>query len=158
METLVQYFQKLYRYNRWANLQTAESLLTVWQDPYIAETFSHAINAQYIWMARIQGTKSPYTVRQIHAFEDLPALIETTTIQWKAYLQTLDEAELARVIAYTNSFGESFESSIADIIPHAVNHASYHRGQVNRALRLAGGEPVNTDFISYCRMGLDKVD
>jgi len=30
-------------------------------------------------------------------------------------------------------------------------HGSYHRGQVAAAVRAAGGEPVNTDYITYVR-------
>ena len=30
-------------------------------------------------------------------------------------------------------------------------HASYHRGQVATKMREGGLEPVNSDFITYCR-------
>jgi uncharacterized damage-inducible protein DinB len=30
-------------------------------------------------------------------------------------------------------------------------HANYHRGQVATRLRDNGLEPINTDFITYCR-------
>ena len=34
---------------------------------------------------------------------------------------------------------------------HCVVHASYHRGQVAVRMREGGLEPVNSDFITYCR-------
>jgi uncharacterized damage-inducible protein DinB len=36
-------------------------------------------------------------------------------------------------------------------------HGSYHRGQLARAVREAGAQPINTDFINYVRQ-LDAPD
>jgi uncharacterized damage-inducible protein DinB len=62
-----------------------------------------------------------------------------------------DETELQRLISYTNSLGASYDSMVHDILTHAVVHASYHRAQVATRLRDHGFEPVNSDFITYCR-------
>jgi uncharacterized damage-inducible protein DinB len=34
-------------------------------------------------------------------------------------------------------------------------HGSYHRGQIAMALRAAGVDPVNTDFIAFARLPHD---
>jgi uncharacterized damage-inducible protein DinB len=44
-----------------------------------------------------------------------------------------------------------FQTPIKDLLMHVALHGSYHRGQIAQALRLAGGEPVNTDFITFVR-------
>ena len=62
-----------------------------------------------------------------------------------------DETELQRLISYTNSLGDKYDSMVHDILTHAVVHASYHRAQVATRLRDHGLEPVNSDFITYCR-------
>ena len=62
-----------------------------------------------------------------------------------------DEAELQRLVSYSNSLGNAYDSAVHDILTHAVVHASYHRAQVATRLRDHGFEPVNSDFITYCR-------
>ena len=42
-------------------------------------------------------------------------------------------------VAYRNSKGEFWTSTVADILTHVVLHAAYHRGQIAAAVREAGG-------------------
>ncbi|MBY0426568.1 MAG: DinB family protein, partial [Cytophagales bacterium] len=144
------YFLKLYRYNHWANIEICKAIEPVYSSsPYIAETFSHVVNAQYIWTGRIDlAKKTPFRVREIQDYSKLTANIEHITKDWLLYLQDITPEELARVITYTNSFGESFTSVIQDVIAHLVNHSSYHRGQVAKELRNLGIAPPNTDYIT----------
>jgi uncharacterized damage-inducible protein DinB len=60
-------------------------------------------------------------------------------------------ADLARIVAYRNSAGRDFRSSVSDIVTHVAMHGSYHRGQIARRLRSVGQEPPYTDFIQYTR-------
>ena len=63
----------------------------------------------------------------------------------------LDAATLGTSVAYVNSKGEHFTSSVSDIITHVLAHGSYHRGQIASSLRDAGHEPAYTDFIHAVR-------
>ncbi len=54
-------------------------------------------------------------------------------------------------ITYNNLAGDSFESSISDIITQLFSHGSYHRGQVARIIRESGQKPLSTDFIVFAR-------
>ena len=69
-------------------------------------------------------------------------------------LASLDEDGLRDGVAYRNSKGEFWTSTVGDILTHVVLHASYHRGQIAAAVRQAGGEPAYTDFIHAVRLGL----
>jgi uncharacterized damage-inducible protein DinB len=40
---------------------------------------------------------------------------------------------------------------VEDVLLHVALHGSYHRGQIAAAVRAAGGEPVNTDFVTWTR-------
>ena len=147
------YFEKLYQYNYWANIETLKFSGSLFEtDAYLAETFSHVINAQYIWIARFKGETARFKVRQVHTPEALTTLIPEIGQVWLDYVRTASPEELDRKIHYTNSFGETFTSTIQDCVIHLVNHSSYHRGQIARAARLAGVAPINTDFITYCRL------
>jgi len=145
---------RLHKANYWASMTQLATITpqAYTADRYIAETFSHVLNAQYIWMSRIKGTTSPYKVREIQPFTELSSRISLISKQWIDYLRNATPEELARTIHYTNSFGETFSSVITDVAFHLVSHSHYHRGQVNRALRLQNIEPQNIDYITYCRL------
>lgn len=63
----------------------------------------------------------------------------------------LDPATLVRTISYTNTKGAAFNNTVEEILHHMVMHGMYHRGQVARGVRQAGGVPLPTDFIVYVR-------
>ena len=70
---------------------------------------------------------------------------------YRRFLEALTEHDLDRRVEYANSSGRLFHTAVGDVLMHVAMHGAYHRGQVARALREAGGEPVNTDFITYVR-------
>jgi uncharacterized damage-inducible protein DinB len=93
-----EYFLKLYKGNYWANSQLCESVAHLYAtDKYIAETFSHVINAQYIWFGRIKGTPSPYKVREIQPHETLGKSVKLISDQWLAYLSEATPAAISAI-------------------------------------------------------------
>ena len=148
--------QKLADYNCWANACVLKRLEVITaNDTPLPERalhlFSHVLNAQWIWIARITGTKSPVKVFQYHELPALRSLHEATCPKLADLVRTADEAELTRLIAYTNTQGKAYETSVGDILTHCFNHATYHRGQVAIAIRAESLEPVNTDYITWVR-------
>ncbi|WP_071885819.1 DinB family protein [Hymenobacter sedentarius] len=148
--------EKLGAFNVWANttvLNRLDEIAATGQElpPVVLRLFSHVLNAQAIWISRITGTTSPVKVWQEHDLAGCQALHERTSEPLHQLMVNADETELQRLISYTNSLGDSYESLVHDILTHAVVHASYHRAQVATRLRDHGFEPVNSDFITYCR-------
>ena len=72
---------------------------------------------------------------------------------WKRYLEDAVPARLDARITYANSKGESFSSTVEDVLMHVVMHSAYHRGQIAAEVRAAGRQPAYTDFIHATRMG-----
>ena len=66
----------------------------------------------------------------------------------------LDGVELVRSVAYVNSKGEEWTTSVEDILMHVVLHSAYHRGQVAYVLRAGGATPAYTDYAHCVRNGL----
>lgn len=148
--------EKLGAFNVWANqtvLNRLDEVAATGQEipTIVLRLFSHALNAQAIWIARISGTASPVKVWQEHDLAGCHALHEQTSESLHQLMVYADETELQRLIHYTNSLGASYDSAVHDILTHAVVHASYHRAQVATRMRDHGLEPVNSDFITYCR-------
>ena len=148
--------EKLGSFNVWANTTALQGLdeaaATGRELPAVVlRLFSHVLNAQAIWIARITGTMPPVKVWQEHDLATCHRLHEQTSEPLHQLMARADEAELHRLVSYTNSLGNKYDSMVHDILAHAVVHASYHRAQVATRLRDHGFEPVNSDFITYCR-------
>ena len=148
-----EYFLKLYRYNDWAN-HTVLKLLERSQvtDEYALKNFSHVLNAQFIWFRRVANHANDYKIWDILSFEKMHQSIPVANILWMDYLAQATPEEFAREITYTNSAGDTFHNVVQDCIAHQVNHATYHRAQVAKRLRDVGVLPINTDYITYCRL------
>lgn len=147
------YFHKLFTYNHWANETTLQTLKSNnIQDGEAVKIFSHVINAQYIWFSRITGNKELHKpVWSVHSLETIGTYLPENFSLWMDYIDALIEEELGRTINYSNSEGHQFHNVVGDMLPHLVNHASYHRGQVAKLVRQAGFAPTNTDYITWCR-------
>lgn len=147
---------KLGTFNVWANATLLrcleESTSTGHQIPANAlRLFSHVLNAQAIWISRINDVPSPVKVWQEHDLPGLHHWHHETSDVLRQMCERTDPEFLGRVLHYANSQGNAYDSVVSDILTHAVVHASYHRGQVATRLREAGLSPINTDFITYCR-------
>ncbi len=109
--------------------------------------FSHSINAQQIWNARITG-KETLNVHQNHTLQECKRIDNDNYIET---LKILSGHELDEEITYTNSKGTEFKNSIQQIFFHISNHFSHHKGQVISDLRQRGIDPIATDYIFYKR-------
>ena len=148
--------EKLGAFNVWANatvLRRLDAIVAAGPEvPAVAlRLFSHVLNAQAIWVSRIGGTASPVKVWQEHDLATCHQLHTQTSEPLHQLMVHADDTELQRLVSYTNSLGNAYHSAVHDILTHAVVHASYHRAQVATRLRDHGLEPVNSDFITYCR-------
>ncbi|PWN71710.1 damage-inducible protein DinB [Chryseobacterium phosphatilyticum] len=108
---------------------------------------NHTLNAQQIWNARILG-EITFEVWQINPFESLGEINHGNFLKSIDIIKNFD---LDKKVEYQNSRGTKFENSIFEMLFHAVNHSTYHRGQINSLLKQNGITPVLTDYIFYKR-------
>ncbi|MBL7852012.1 MAG: damage-inducible protein DinB [Cyclobacteriaceae bacterium] len=109
--------------------------------------FCHMLNAHQIWNARILKVEE-YGVQQQHALEQCALIDETNYTTTLNILETIDPES---VITYRTSKGQPFSNSVRDILFHAANHTTHHRGQIISDFRQAGIPPLVTDYIFYLR-------
>jgi uncharacterized damage-inducible protein DinB len=120
----------------------------------VRDTLVHLYSAEWAWYQRWQGTSPTAMLR----FDDYPD-VETLRRAWtsheqkvRAYVDSLGEADTARVINYRLLSGQAGVSPFWQLVQHMVNHASYHRGQVTTLLRQLGAKPpASLDMITYYR-------
>ncbi len=138
----------------WADRETLASMRAAGAPP--ADTLrwlAHIAAAERLWLARLQGTTSPLAVWPDLTLEQCAKELEAGARDWRAWLDGLTAARLMDRIAYRNSKGETFSSTVADILAQVASHSGYHRGQIAAALRSAGHTPVLTDYIHAVRSG-----
>jgi uncharacterized damage-inducible protein DinB len=116
-------------------------------DRTILGTLVHTFGADRIWLRRVLG--EPPTAFLTDDDRTLPALQQ----QWPAILESwatcLDDP--TRVIHYQDMKGNSYTSTLWEIVLHVVNHATHHRGQVAGFLRALGHAPPPLDLIRFYR-------
>jgi len=120
-------------------------------DPTCLELFAHVLASEHVWLARLQGEAPTHPVWPALSLEQCAALVQANQRALTAYVAALTSADRTRGIAYVNSAGRAFTSSVEDILLHVVLHGAYHRGQIAWALRRGGSVPMATDYIAFVR-------
>jgi uncharacterized damage-inducible protein DinB len=108
---------------------------------------NHILNAHQVWNSRILGKES-FHPWQMNWMKDLRNINQTN---YETTLEILNQFELANMMSYTTTKGDTFENKIEDVLFHVVNHSTYHRGQIATLFREAGIEPLVTDYVLYKR-------
>ena len=145
---------RLFEYDNWANEQILLSLqdnLSFEGAQKAVEYFDHISGSQQMWMNRING--KPLDDIQIWPDYGLPEALQqlkTLNQQWKKLIAT-NKNKLDKIIAYTNSKGTPYDTSLSDILYHVIIHGQHHRAQIAKLLRNAKIDPPATDFIFFTR-------
>ena len=145
-----------FAYNAWANRECLRSLRSqpgAVPDRAVA-LIAHIVAAERIWLGRLgQADDTGHPVWPSFTLDESDAGLADLARAWPALLACYVPDGLDRAVAYTNSRGESYTSTAADIVEHVLLHAHYHRGQIAALLGGAGLTPATTDFILWVRSG-----
>ncbi len=144
-EKLADLFEYTYHFNQEMIGVISENIPRV--DERIISLINHTLNAQQIWNSRILGEAS-FEVWQINPFGTLG---EINHLNLKKSIGIVENSDLDQKIAYQNSRGAKFENTVFEMLFQAVNHSTYHRGQINSLLKQHGIAPLLTDYIFYKR-------
>jgi len=151
----------LYDYTRWADARMIEAVSKLAPEPWtkdlgsslksVRDTVVHIASAQWIWLSRWKGE----TPKGMWTAADYPTLAAVRD-RWDPVRQELaafaaaqSEASLNAPLAYKNLKGDPMSYPLGHLMLHAVNHSTYHRGQVTTLLRQLGAQPVSTDLVVY---------
>ena len=138
-------------YNHSANLAVIDVFSQAGKSiPEAERLFSHILNAQTIWLSRINNTPVSMDTFQLQDRKDFRSLEDSG---YKELLRVLNETTLSEEIFYKTMKGDQFSNTVSDILFHLVNHSTYHRGQIASIFRKADVQPAVTDFIVYKRDG-----
>jgi uncharacterized damage-inducible protein DinB len=158
---MLQAIRELYAYTRWADeriLAAATALPSAELDRDLGGSFggvlgtmTHVMWADWVWLERWKGASPGGPPDDVATLDEVRARWTAIRDERDEFLRALDEEALERVIAYRNTRGEAFEGVLWRLLLHAVNHATYHRGQILTYLRQLGRPGVATDLVAWQR-------
>lgn len=144
---------RLFRYDAWANREALASLRAAPAPPRGLKLMGHIVGAEALWHARLTGARAPLPVWPDLRAGQIGTWLDDLAGTWTGFLAGALPARLGERIAYTNTKGDAFTSTVEDVLTHVVMHSAYHRGQIAADVRAAGHEPAYTDFIHAVRTG-----
>ncbi|UPQ76630.1 DinB family protein [Chryseobacterium nepalense] len=144
-EKLIDLFEYTFHFNSEMIRVIGENIEKV--DEKTISLINHILNAQQIWNSRILGEKT-FEVWQINPFEMLE---EINQYNFEKSIEIINNFNLDQKINYQNSKGTNFENTVFEMLFQAINHSTYHRGQINSLLKQNGIDPILTDYIFYKR-------
>ncbi|MEM0923894.1 MAG: DinB family protein [Pseudomonadota bacterium] len=159
------HFQRLGRYNAWANTRLYAAAEALSDADYRADcgaffgsvhgTLNHIMVADLIWAARIRGAPNPpfgldHILHEDHA--ELTAARRVLDADLIALTDELDETRIAANFTYCTVTGDRrVTEPLAPALAHLFNHQTHHRGQIHALLtRLTGSAPA-LDLIFFQR-------
>jgi uncharacterized damage-inducible protein DinB len=144
--------EQLYNHNWWAHDQLIVELRRREADPDTLRLLAHIVAAEHLWLSRIDMVEPRVAVWPSLTLDEIATLETGNRQRLRELLRRPDDSRAQRV-HYRNSAGNEFDNTVHDILTHVALHGHYHRGQIARAMRAAGREPVYTDYIGFVRKG-----
>jgi uncharacterized damage-inducible protein DinB len=140
--------QRFLRYDVWANRETLKSLQQGSPPAKSLRWIGHIIGSEFLWLDRIDGRPQSLPVWPELSLDECDIRLGQLSQLLPAAARSGD---IARPVRYTNTKGESWTSSVEEILTHVTIHSAYHRGQIASDVRSAGREPAYTDYIHAVR-------
>ena len=143
------YLEDTFRYNDYANKKVLEKIRQLPDKWECIKFFSHLINCQYKWMARIvQDPKAPGMSwwDPVYPLDNLETEWNKSLQLWLDFLSDKTDGEIAKEVSFTGMDGGQWSATPQDICLQLNYHSIHHRAQMQTMIRQQGLEP---DFVDY---------
>lgn len=156
------YFQRLARYNAWANRRLYGACGSLAAEAYFAarpsffgsihRTLNHLLAADRVWMGRFQGVPHGVAALDQELCRDLAALTAARQAEDErilAYAGGLSASMLDADLDYRNMAGEARRTPLRWALAHFFNHQTHHRGQAHGLLSATDVPPPPLDLLYF---------
>ncbi len=154
---LLEHLRRQFAYDDWANGEVLAAIKASGGGSPPArplQLLAHILSAEQLWLERLRKHPQSLPVWPEFGLGECATQIAHLAEIWREYFAQLSPAELSEKIAYKNSKGEPWSSTVQDVLTHIVMHSAYHRGQIASLMRAGGTAPAYTDYIHAVRQGL----
>jgi uncharacterized damage-inducible protein DinB len=156
---------QFYDFNVWANKQIFKRLNELPKDAYrqevqsvfssISSVLAHVYLSDLGWIEVFSGKSMNHALmlaEQLKEETESKGLEEMETLFLELserYISFLNQKQiLDKSLVIENPSGD-MKTSVSDLVPHVVNHGTYHRGNITAMLRQMGYASVSTDYGIY---------
>ncbi|HVY73533.1 MAG TPA: DinB family protein [Puia sp.] len=143
------YLIDTFKYNDATNKKLLTKIAQLKDKSEAIKFFSHLINSQYKWMARInQDPDAPKMSwwDPVYREEELEKEWTKSLNSWLDYIDSKTEKELDTEVSFIGFDGTWWAATPKDIALQLNYHSIHHRAQMQTLIRQQGLEP---DFIDY---------
>jgi len=154
---------RLLEYNVWANHRVLRGAALLTPEQFrkdlksshggVRGTLTHMMSAESIWLDRWKGLTGSRMLDE-GEFKDIVALRDRWSAleeHRSAWFRSLRKEAVGQALRYSSFEGKTFEQPLWQLVQHAVNHSTYHRGQVVTLLRILGSRGVTSDLVVFDR-------
>jgi uncharacterized damage-inducible protein DinB len=144
-----QYLFDTFNFNSQINLQMLEKIRELPDKEGCVRYFSHLINSQNKWLARILQYPAAQQMSwwdPVYKFAELETEWQKSLDAWFNYLNKQTEETLLEEITFSGYDGGQWAAKPKDIALQLNYHAIHHRANMQMLIREQGLEP---DFIDY---------
>lgn len=152
------YLLETFSYNDSTNRQLLKKIAELPDQTECIRLFSHLINSQYKWMARIKHESRAPQMSWWDPIYDFNVLEEEwgkSLKLWTDYISSIDEDTLNTEVQFTGYDGALWAATPSDLALQLNYHSIHHRAQIQTIIRQQGFEPDFVDYIGtkYRRLG-----
>jgi uncharacterized damage-inducible protein DinB len=154
---LIKYLIETFEFNSQTNKRLLNKISKLPEPDECIRHFSHLINSQYKWMARI--IKDPNAPGMswwdpVYPYKDLENEWNKSLKPWLDYLQTGTEEGISKEVEFIGYDGGIWAASPGDIALQLNYHSIHHRAQIQMMIRAQHVEP---EFVDYIRTRYRKI-
>lgn len=158
----VAYFQRMARYNSWANQHVLGACACLDSGalvapraaffPSIIRTLNHILVADRLWLGRLTGAPERLALDTVlHAgFDEFRTAREAQDAKIIAFTEQLDAETLASDLSYQSMLAGANTLPREIVLAHMFNHQTHHRGQLHSMLIEAGAKSLSMDLVYFC--------
>src|SRR5260370_33973274 len=116
---LLEHLRRQFAYDAWANRKVLAGFRTSSHPaPRPRQLLAHILSAERLWLERILQQPQSFPVWPDFTVEQCETQIADLAQRWQEYLCQLSAAALADKVAYKNSKGEPWASTVEDVLTH----------------------------------------
>lgn len=157
-----EYFQKLARYNHWANERLYAACSELSNEEYMKKrpaffdsihgTLNHLLVVDRLWIGRVLNQPSGITSLNQILFADFAELKQARQNEDEKIMHVIDglNAEsLFDTVYYHTMNGKENSMQLMWLLSHLFNHQTHHRGQVHGLLSQTNVPPPSLDIYYF---------
>ena len=144
------YLIETFNYNDITNRKLLDKIYLLNDKKESVKLFSHLINCQYKWMARIMNDPKAKIMSWWEPVYDFDKLSEEWTKSlelWISYIRSKTDEELSTETTFIGFDDSTWAATPKDIALQLNYHSIHHRAQIQTIIRQQGFEPEFVDYI-----------